>query len=248
MPQVAALKQIYAGLENSHGQAIFPGYLPGAEEGPGGWGTWITGPAPGRSLMAAFSMGYFPNMVYAKADWDLKTFTVDSGIAAAKEKTAGALNAVDPDLTPFRARGGKLILYHGWNDPAIPALNTVDYYQNVVAKLGHADTDSFARLYMVPGMQHCSGGPGPDVFGQSATWVADPQRNARTALEAWVEKGTAPGAIIAAKAGSGAAGATGDATAPAMTRPLCPYPQAAQYKRSGDPNRAENFVCAEAKK
>ena len=242
--QVTALKAIYAGLRDSHGQALFPGYLPGAEEGQGGWGLWITGPAPGRSLMGAFAHGYFSDMVYEKADWDLKSFAVEGSLQAAKEKTVTELDAVDPDLTAFHSRGGKLILYHGWNDPAIPALNTVNFYQNVIAKLGQPTTDSFVRLYMVPGMQHCAGGPGADSFGQSGTWQADPQRNARTALEMWVEKGDAPGSLIASKtAGDG----PGDAATPTKTRPLCPYPQAAQYKGSGDPNRDENFVCAAAK-
>ncbi len=247
--QVTALKAIYGGLQDSHGKALFPGYLPGAEEGQGGWGLWITGPAPGRSLMAAFANGYFSDMVYEKADWDLKTFTVESGLQAGKEKMAAALDSVDPDLTAFRSRGGKLILYHGWNDPAIPALNTVNYYQSVLGKMGQANADSFVRLYMVPGMQHCAGGPGADAFGQSGTWPADPQRNARTALEMWVEKGNAPGSLIATKTAEGGPGGAGDATTPpTMTRPLCPYPQVAQYKGSGDPNRDVNFVCAASKK
>jgi len=243
--QVTALKAIYAGLRDSHGQTLFPGYLPGAEEGQGGWGLWITGPAPGRSLMAAFANGYFSDMVYEKAAWDSKTFAVESGLQAGKEKTAAALDAVDPDLTAFRAHGGKLILYHGWNDPAIPALNTLNYYQSVIDKLGQSNADSFVRLYMVPGMQHCAGGPGADSFGQSGTWPADPQRNARTALEVWVEKGSAPASLIASKTADGA----GDATAsPTMTRPLCPYPQVAQYKGTGDLNQAGNFTCATREK
>jgi feruloyl esterase len=241
--QAATLKFIYADLKDSHGKVIHPGYLPGAEEGGGGWGTWITGPSPGRSLMAAFAGGYFPNMVYEKKDWDLKSFTVDSSVQAAKEKTASALDAVDPNLTAFRSRGGKLILYHGWNDPAIPAMSTVNYYGDVLGKLGQTQTDSFARLYMVPGMQHCAGGLGADMFGQLGTWMSDPQRNARTALEMWVEKGTAPGAIIASKTTSMDPGSS-----VTMTRPLCPYPQSAQYKGSGDPAHAENFACAAEKK
>ena len=122
-------------------------------------------------------------MVYEKAEWDYKTFTLNSGLQMANERTAAALNAVDPDLSAFRARGGKLILYHGWNDPAIPALNTVNYYEEVQAKLGRAETASFARFYMVPGMQHCGGGPGPDNFGQSWTWrLDDPGHNIRSPL------------------------------------------------------------------
>jgi feruloyl esterase len=239
-PQVTALKRIYGGLVDAKGHQVFPGYLPGAEEGGGGWGIWITGPAPARSLMAFFGTGYYSNMVYEKSDWTYKSFAMDGGMHAAKEKTAAALDAVNADLTPFRTRGGKLILYHGWDDPAIPALNTINYYGDVVAKLGRDNADAFTRLYMVPGMQHCGGGPGADSFGTSGSWPADdPQHNVRVALESWVEKGTAPGTIIASKAGEG--NPPGRVT---MTRPLCTYPQAAKYKGSGDTNSAENFVCA----
>ena len=195
-PQVASLKAIYAGLRDANGKQIFPGYLPGAEEGRGGWGTLDYGSGPGEertwpSSASATSQTWFMR----SGDWDYKSFTVDSGIQTAKEKTAGALDAVNADLTPFRARGGKLILYHGWNDPAIPALNTVNYYDEVLAKMGQTNADSFVRLYMVPGMQHCGGGTGPNEFGQfGASAHSDPQHNAYVALENWVEKGTAPGA------------------------------------------------------
>jgi len=243
-PQVGALKKIYAGLRDSTGHTVFPGYLPGAEEGGGGWETWIIGPAPAKSLMAFFGIGYYSNMVYEKRDWDYKSFSLDSDIKAAKAKTAAALDAVNPDLDAFRSRGGKLILYHGWDDPAIPALNTVHYYGEVVAKMGRANSDSFTRLYMVPGMQHCGGGTGPDTFGTSGTWSAsDPQHNVRVALEDWVELGTAPDAIIATKVAD-----PHSPGSPTMTRPLCPYPQAAKYRGSGDPNNAESFVCASAGK
>ncbi len=246
--QVTTLRTIYAGLKDEHGRTIFPGFLPGAEEGGNGWGTWITGPTPGRSLMATFGGGYYSEMVYEKPDWDLKSFRVETGLSLAVEKTAHSLDSVNPDLKPFDSRGGKLLLYHGWNDPAIPALSTVNYYQSVVETLGKAQTESFVRLYMVPGMQHCFAGPGPDNFGQSPLWNPDPRFNARTALELWVEKGTAPAAIIATKALEGSSGSGNAQSAPAMTRPLCPFPQVAQYKGSGDTNVAENFECAVAKK
>ena len=98
--------------------------------------------------MAFFGIGYYSDMVYEKSDWSYKSFTLDSGMRAAKEKTAAALDAVNPDLTAFRARGGKLILYHGWNDPAIPAVNTVNYYQSVIAKMGQRRYRYFyAALY-----------------------------------------------------------------------------------------------------
>jgi hypothetical protein len=242
-PQAVALKKIYAGLRDARGHELFPGFLPGAEDGQGGWGLWITGPAPAKSLMAAFGLGYFSNMVYEDSAWDYKTFTVERGFNAAHEKTAKALNAVDADLGPFKERGGKLIIYHGWNDPAIPALSTVNYYDKVIAKMGQRDADSFLRLYMIPGMQHCDDGPGANSFGQVGQMnVDDPLHSVDAALELWVEKGTAPATIIASKYGAD------DRQHPKLTRPLCAYPQAAKYKGSGDPNDAANFVCELQKK
>jgi feruloyl esterase len=242
-PQSAALKKIYAGLRDAQGHELFPGYLPGAENGPGGWGLWIMGPAPAKSLMAFFGLGFYANMVYEDSAWDYKTFKVESGFKAAHVKTANALDAVDADLEPFKKRGGKLILYHGWNDPAISALSTVSYYDKVIAKMGQSNADSFLRLYMIPGMQHCDNGPGADSFGQVGQLVFDdPQHSVDSALERWVEKGTAPAMIIASKyAGE-------DRQHPQMSRPLCAYPQSAKYKGSGDPNNVTHFQCAVGKK
>ena len=242
-PQVTALKALYAGAYDSAGKQVFPGYLPGSETGGNGWGLWITGPAPGKSLMFVFGIGYFSNMVYEKSDWDYKTFNVDDGLRAAVEKTASALNATNPDLRPFGQRGGKLILYHGWNDPAISALSTVDYYNQMTAATGQKNAQSFVRLFMAPGVQHCAGGPGPDSFGQGG-WEPgmgpdDPQHDLYLALEQWVEKDTAPEQVIATKYPR-----EGSASQQKMTRPLCAYPQQAKYKGSGDTSDAANFVCA----
>lgn len=236
--QVATLKKLYAGVSDSHGHLLFPGYLPGAEDGPGGWAMWITGRAPQTSLMSFFGKGYFSNFVYQKPDWDFKDFNVEAGLKLADEKTAAALNAVDPDLKAFKARGGKLILYHGWNDPAIPALNTINYYNSVLAKMGKEPADSFVRLYMVPGVQHCAGGPGADSFGAVGNLkFDDPSHSMDAALVQWVENGTGPGTIIASKY------AGHDWQHAVMTRPLCVYPQFAKYKGSGDTNDAANFTC-----
>jgi feruloyl esterase len=244
-PQVTALQKIYAGPHDSAGHQLFPGYMPGAEEGPGGWTPWITGMGPGRSLLSFFGTQYFTNMVYEQAGWDYKTFNVDQATKLADSKTAQALNATDPHLKPFRARGGKLILYHGWGDAAIPAPNTIDYYNSVVATMGRHKTNSFLRLFMAPGMQHCGGGPGPNSFGQGANSPPyDSEHNIYTALEQWVEKGVAPSKIIATKYVNDFNPERGVK----MTRPLCPYPQVAKYKGTGDTNDAANFVCAPGNK
>jgi feruloyl esterase len=241
--QAAALKKIYAGLHDAQGNQVFPGFLPGAEDARGGWGLWITGPAPARSVIAMLAVRYWSNMVYEKPDWDYKTFALEPALKLAEEKNANVLDATDANLKPFQGRGGKLILYHGWNDPAIPALNTVNYYESVIAKMGQKDADSFLRLYMAPGMLHCGGGPGPDSFGQGGNLnFNDPTHSLYAALEQWVEKGTAPSTIIASKFEAE------DRTHAKMTRPLCPYPQAAKYKGSGDTNDAKSFECVEEKK
>jgi feruloyl esterase len=237
--QVSALKKLYGGVHDSHGREIHAGYLPGAETGEGGWGLWITGPAPAKSLMAAFAYGYFAHMVNDNPKWDARNFDVDAEVKKAEEKTAAALNANDPNLKPFAARGGKLILYHGWNDPAIPALNTVEYYNHVLSNDPKADT--FVRLYMIPGMQHCGGGPGVHTLGTSSVPDSqNPQHNVISALEQWVEKGVVPGTLIATRY------ADDEHTKPEMTRPLCPYPQAAKY-RGGEVNKAASFECVKEK-
>jgi feruloyl esterase len=182
-------------------------------------------------------------MVYEKAGWNYKDAIVDQALKAADEKTAQILNATEANLVAFKNRGGKLILYHGWNDPAISALNTINYYDEVVGKMGGAETEAFVRLYMVPGMQHCFGGPGPDSFGQGGPAAKDAQQNVEPALEQWVEKGIAPNVIVAAKDEGG-----DPSNGAKMTRPLCPYPQIAKYKGKGDTNDAGNFACmAESK-
>jgi feruloyl esterase len=236
--QVAALTKVYAGPRNSKGEQVFPGYSPGGEAEPGGWATWITGPAPQQALMFAFGTHFFQSMVYADPAWDFRNFQVDRDTKIADDKMGGLLNSTDPDLKRFKERGGKLILYHGWSDAAIPAQNTIDYYQSVVSKMGARDSASFVRLFMVPGMQHCGGGSGPNSFVASAA-EGDAQHDMGRALEHWVEDGVAPEQIIA----TGYKSRSDPASGVARTRPLCPYPQIARWKGSGSTDDAANFVC-----
>jgi hypothetical protein len=224
---------------------IFPVLPAGGELDPNGWSTWIMGQERGKSAMSGFGYGYFANMVYSDIKWDFHTFDPVAGLAAAREKTSEALDATNPDLSAFRQRGGKLILYHGWADAAISPLFSIHYYEQVQQKLGKDETSNFTRLYLMPGVQHCSDGPGPDSIGQwglPAMKESDASHNVIHALEDWVEDGKAPEAIIATKY----------AKLPdhhpnphkiVMTRPICPYPQQAHYKGTGSIKEAASFVC-----
>jgi Tannase and feruloyl esterase len=242
--QIAALKKIYAGPRNARGQQIIPGFTPGGETGPGGWTGWITGAAPAGSAQYFFSTQAFKYMVYADPNWDLKSFDLERDGKLADEKLGPFLNATNPDLKAFSSRGGKLILYHGWNDAALPPMNTINYVNSVVAKLGQRQAESFMRLYMAPGVQHCASGPGPDSFGQMVTRAqSDPQQDLTLALERWVEDGVAPEHVIAAKRQG-----PNQASPALRTRPLCPYPKVARYKGTGSTDDAANFTCALEKK
>ena len=235
--QVAALKKIYAGPRDAAGTLMYPGFEPGGEDGPGGWATWIA-MRPGKDLQTLFAAGFFGNMITAPQPIDLKTIDVATAVKLANDQQGRTFNADDPNLKPFAARGGKLIMYHGWSDAALPPLGAIHYFESVQAALGRQQTDAFMRLYMAPGVQHCGGGPGANSFGQSAI-ASDPQHDVHEALEQWVENGKAPDRIIASKFVDPLDPAKGVA----MTRPLCPYPQSAKYNGTGDTSDAANFTC-----
>jgi hypothetical protein len=237
--QAAALKKLYDGTRDAGGGLLFPGYSPGGEADPSGWRPWITGPAPDKSLLFAFGTGFFRNMVFNNPAWDYRTLNIEGDVKTVDEKMGPVLNATDPDLNRFSKRGGKLILYHGWSDAAIPAQNTIDYYESVVEKMSIGKTHEFVRLFMVPGMQHCGGGAGPNSFGQWSVPHGDPGHDIAAALERWVEQGIAPEQIIAAKSKS----ARDSASAVDRTRPLCAYPKVAHYRGSGSIDDAANFEC-----
>ncbi|MBS1820777.1 MAG: tannase/feruloyl esterase family alpha/beta hydrolase [Acidobacteria bacterium] len=237
-PQVETVKRLYRGTVDDAGKVVFPGLMPGAEEGQNGWTRWITGDDK-DAAMAFYSKGYFSNFIFDDPAWTAKGFDFDRDYKLALAKTAVALDSTDANLTPFVSRGGKLILYHGWNDPGIPALMTVDYYNAAVEKIGKGAADESVRLYMVPGMQHCAEGPGATEFGQGMGKRGDREHDVFTALETWVEKGSAPEVLTAEKTeGKGAEKKV------VMERPLCPYPQVAKYDGKGDTAKAASFACA----
>jgi feruloyl esterase len=193
---------------------VYPGRSPGFESG------WRI-PAPDAPLNPLFTdMVRFVGR--QDPNWDPMTFNLEKDLALAL-KNAGFVEASDPDLAKFKARGGKLLLYHGWADPGPAPENTIDYYDAVNRKLG-GKQDDWMRLFLMPGVGHCGGGVGPD------------QADFLGALERWKEQGTAPGQIVATRP-AGRNGAT------PMSRPLCPHPQVARHTGSGSTDEARNFAC-----
>ncbi|HEV3329535.1 MAG TPA: tannase/feruloyl esterase family alpha/beta hydrolase [Bryobacteraceae bacterium] len=213
--QVEAAKKIYTGAKNPRtGDEIFPGLEPGGEL------LWsrLAGPQP-----LGLATDTFKYVVFQDPNWDYLTLNFDEDIARADKIDGGTNNAIDANLKPFFGHQGKLLMYHGWSDQQIPPGGTLNYYGNIVKAVGGpAKASDSVRLFMVPGMGHCGGGDGPNVF------------DTVTALEQWVEKGKAPEKLIASYATNGAVD---------RTRPLCPYPQVAQYKGSGSTDDAANFTC-----
>src|SRR5215831_19021141 len=211
-PQLDAVKRAYATTKLKSGDAVFPGKQPGSEYQ---WMAFLGGQnAPGVSV------GSF-QVAYNDASWDAKGFDVDRDLKIVDDKVGSVINAVNPDLSAFKAHGGKLLLYHGWNDTAISPGNTINYYESVLKKMG-GKQDDFVRLYMAPGMQHCGGGPGPN------------QINYMAIMERWREGNQTPATIEAVHVTNNRVD---------MTRPLCAYPQVATYKGTGSVNDAANFVC-----
>jgi feruloyl esterase len=228
-PKIEALRMIYQGAVNPRtGAQIYPGLSPGgegAQPNNPGWAMLMNGRTP-----FAIDEAVIGGMVFENPEWDWRTFDFDRDVAIVDAKLFGVLNAVNPDLRDFKSNGGKLIVYHGWNDPGVMPLATVDFYDSLVdfaskatGEDGAQFTDEYLRLFMMPGVGHCRGGDGPD------------QADFMSALVSWVEEGKAPERIAASKV------VDGEVT---MTRPICPHPQTARYAGSGDPNDERNFECA----
>jgi feruloyl esterase len=237
-PQVDSLKKFYAGGADSHGTTIFPGFALGDETS---WRDWIVGGGPGAGYGDQYVQNYFRYMVTGDPKFNILTANVDALLAQAVGATSAELDSTNPDLTSFAARGGRLIIYHGWNDPAISPWNSIDYYKSVRKQMGEQKSESFFRLYMVPGMEHCVGGPGPDFFGQLGLPTStEPKFGVFDALVDWVEQNVPAGAVTATKYAPGANGEN----RVKMMRPLCAYPEMAKYKGDGDTNDAASFICA----
>ncbi|MBL8550226.1 MAG: tannase/feruloyl esterase family alpha/beta hydrolase [Hyphomonadaceae bacterium] len=230
--EVAALEEVYAGARNPRTNEVFYSAWPfGAEAALRINGTPRSDPSVGRADgLLRWVMG---------ARWDARTFDRDADLARIDAALGPDINALNANLSAFAARGGKLILYHGWDDPIVSALDTIAYVHRVRSET--PNPDSFMRLFMAPGVSHCAGGPGPDLFGgqNGSLDPNDPERDVLAALDRWVESGRAPERVIAAKRGQDGA--------VTMTRPLCAYPRVARYVGRGDPNAAESFTCVRAR-
>ena len=215
-PQVEAARKVYSPALNPRtGHELFSSLVPGTELG---WGVQAQGPEPSANIYDQYRY-----VVFKDSNWDWKTFNFDGDVVRGDRPENLVMNATDPNMKAFFGHGGKLLLYHGWSDSNIPALNTIKYYKSVVDTMGGtAKAANGVRLFLAPGMGHCGGGEGPNVFDKVG------------ALERWVENGIAPEQLIASHSTEGKLD---------RTRPLCPYPQVAKYKGAGSIDDAANFVC-----
>lgn len=248
-PQVASLKAIYRGPGRDLGDVEHDGFSPGGEAG---WTHWVVGTSPGQSFLYQMTLQFYRFLIYDDPSWTLDRFDYVRDAPQAVRSLGPMYEAGEPDLHAFAARGGKLIVFHGWNDMAIPPGFTVDYYEAVRKKMGDAQTAGFLRLYMVPGLRHVIGGRGPTGFGQGVPPAprASATDNIGAALLAWVEQGIAPSAIVAGDYGEFGENAhdlynimaLADMT-PLRTRPLCPYPLVSRWLGKGSVDSADNFAC-----
>lgn len=226
-PQVQALRLALDGRRKSTGESVALGYEPDAIGGIF-FPTDLTSPAnPQGSWSNHWRYAVFENPAY-----DFTTFNWDTDVDFARGKEGPTYDTVTGDFSAFADRGGKFLMYHGWADSLITPALSLDTWSRMRAQMGTAKVASFARLYMVPGMDHCGGGTGTSNF------------QLLTALSNWVEKGIPPDGTSPADTTIASRTANADAGVVARTRPLCPYPKAARYIGSGDINDAANFICA----
>lgn len=221
--QVRTLAALYSPLEDASGQAIYP---------PPALGTVL--PVSELARRGKLGADLYRFGVFSDPDWNVESFELSRDLPLARKRLA-SLIVEDTDLSGFEKHGGRLILYHGWSDSGPSPFNSIRYYEEVQQTMSARRADEFFRLFMVPGMYHCAGGPGPDNFGN----IGDPpkidaEHDVLMALERWVEQGQAPERITASKVKAGRV---------ERTRPLCPYPQRAKYVGQGDIDQAKHFSC-----
>jgi len=223
--QLEAIKVVYSGV-NLEDREVYPGFPPGGENEPGGWQPWITGPLGGPmaagfpSAQFGFGTEVFKYLIFQDPEWDYSTYDF-SDFANTTQYASSYLDATSTDYSEFKERGGKMIIYHGWNDPALSAYATINHYEQVKSK--DPDAENFLRLFLLPGVLHCGGGPGPS----QVDWIE--------LIRNRVENGTAPERVILSKMEGGNI---------VMTRPVFPYPGRAIYDGKGDPNNQESFEPA----
>ncbi len=235
--QLETVKTIYGDLKDDQGNVVSPGVLPGAENA-GDWAFWTF---PNNALgfdgtpVVENMFGFLSNVMRHHPGFDVNKYDPANDAANIARELA-PFDSDDPDLAEFKANGGKLIIYQGWNDFPLRPQRAFDHLQSVQQAMGDSSVDDFFRLYMVPGMTHCAGGPG--------AWMTDYV----TPLVTWRESGEAPDRIVGAQTGKpipfphlmvSPAGTQERA----FTRPQCVYPKIAHYKGSGDDADASNYIC-----
>lgn len=243
--QLAALKGIYAGARDAGGRQVAAGYPPsGSESGapiPGfGWEDWITAGGNKPSFHQVYATGVLKDF-FDEPFATPQTFDFNKDSKRLKAALSADLDA-KPNLRGFFDRGGKLVIWHGWADPAIPPEATLAFYNASLKTSGPRAGDQM-RLFLIPGVQHCAGGSGADVFGQISAPPAGetPERSVGAAIQAWVETGRTPDSLVGRRGLAGLMG--GPATGPEKQRLLCAYPARDVLQPGADPDKASSYSC-----
>jgi tannase/feruloyl esterase len=230
--QAVAVSKMYEGPKSSTGVQVYPGLTRGGESG---WDRlWSD-----RKKLGGSWLSFYRFVVFENPKWEPSMLNFDRDPVEAKRKLSDSLDADKPALSRFAERGGKVIVYHGWGDDMVPSQVSTDYYASVGKQMGTTRVENFYRLFMVPGMGHCGGGPGANVLfrsEQAAAVPLNPDRDMLTALEQWVEHGRAPSNFVASRLNKEGA--------IERTRLICAYPKIAKYRGMGDVKSADNWSCS----